>query len=224
MKKQKILKILLILLILGGIVLLFCPFVKTPREPSEEKTVLKLGHEISVEVFEIESQKKDFPKLNVNLTETELKRYETTEELINLEKIIFSELNISLDESWKYYIHFYDEEKANGQINFTYYIGSEIETTKTITIPIENNSVHSVSYAYLDKNVNESNLLEKLTHFKATTIQEKYNLSAGETFLEEKVIYTYNYKNDSLIYTYNLFFKDEMQLINNDIGCEYIIE
>ena len=143
---------------------------------------------------------------------------------MSLEKLIFSELNISLDESWKYYIHFYDEEKANGQINFTYYIGSEIETTKTITIPIENNSVHSVSYAYLDKNVNESNLLEKLTHFKATTIQEKYNLSAGETFLEEKVIYTYNYKNDSLIYTYNLFFKDEMQLINNDIGCEYIIE
>ena len=67
-------------------------------------------------------------------------------------------------------------------------------------------------------------MLEKLTHFKATTIQEKYNLSAGETFLEEKVIYTYNYKNDSLIYTYNLFFKDEMQLVNNDIGCEYIIE
>lgn len=231
MKNYKTLKILLILLVLVGIVFLLSTFIlKVPSKPSkpdvptEEKKVLKLGHEISDDFFEIESQTINLPRLDVNLTETELKSYETIEELKDLEQLIFSELNTSLDKRWKYYIHFYDEEKANGLINFIYYIGNEIQTTKTITIPIENNSVNSVSYVYLDNTVNESDLQKKLTNFKETTTQEKYNLSDGETFLEEKVIYMYNYKNDSLTYTYNLFFKDEMQLINNDIGCEYIIE
>lgn len=120
----------------------FCFFFKSPEfkiqenNSSDSKIILKLGHKVDNNNFEILSQTKEIKRLNIYLKETKLQNYENQKDILPIIESLESEFNILIDQNWKYYIHFYDEEEKNGFIEFTYWIQDEIETTRTILLPI----------------------------------------------------------------------------------------
>lgn len=235
MKKRKnVIIVLLIFLIIITITTIFyrcydykkhSEYYQVKQPEIETKKILKLGHKIAEENFEIKTQQKNMEFSNVILKEIPSQRYKNQLEMLNIVKKLETELNITINNKWKYYVHSYNDENTSGVIGFIYWINDEIETTKSIILPVEKNTINTVFYSYLNNSINEEDLIERLEKFKNSTVQEKYELSESEIFLEEKTVYLFNYQNNSFYYTYNLFFEVKPLLeINNDYGCEYLID
>lgn len=114
---------------------------------------------------------------------------------------IKSEFNIDINSKWKFRIHFYDE-KSTGYIYFKYYINDEIETNKGLMFTISNNKIKEVNYYYLDEEIDESKIIDRVNEFKRNTIQEKPILKSNETIESESTIYLYYCHSNKIVYEY----------------------
>ena len=132
-------------------------------------------------------------------------------------------------QSWSIMVNMYSADDGNGMIRLNYQIKDIIDTNKAILFIIENNVIDRVTFINMDFNIDENELVNLVNDFKNSSIQEKKELTEGEEFLKEDVTYTYRYNTDELIYTYQLFFYQQLgsdpneKIINNEYGTEYVI-
>ncbi len=217
--KNKILSFSSIMLILCVIGLFGCG----------SQSILKLNHRLGVS--------EDY------LTQNQEMIYEDVELVIEIAETDWSPINddaISgvvseitnkypdlLNEQWEYMIHFFDEQKTVGIVQFRYVINGEIVTNKLITCNYENGKINSIAYSNISKTVDEISVAERVSSFRSKYTQEKKKLKDDEEFIKETTIYTYNYNQEKLIYEYNLFYykgQHELRIIDNDTVSEYFID
>ena len=111
-------------------------------------------------------------------------------------------------------------------MSMTYWVDDIIATNRAVTIPIENGNVHTIIYSYLDKHLDEQSLLEKYKQFQDIYEQERVNvLGEGFEIDGESTIFSYNFRTNSLKYTYNIFYRHiATGVIDNSYGTEKVIE
>ena len=208
--------------ILCGILL----FSLTGCNDTNEKKILKLNHTVNLmelEPSELLEEKQE--NLNIgSLPEIERKMYENESYLDFIIEYIKNNFNIDIDDNWEFVIHYYNDEKTDGMIQFTYMIGDEIRTNKNITFGYENKYINYVFYKCLDENVDETDLIERVKKFKNNYTQEKIKLKKDEKFESETTNYSYFYNVDKLVYSYAVFFFYDGGIINNDNGTSYFID
>lgn len=133
------------------------------------------------------------------------------------------ELGVELDERWKVFVHFYDEEETVGMVEFLYTIG-EIDTNKSIIFNLDSGKADTLYFKNLDAQADEQDLLRRVGLFREKYVQEKRTLEKGEAFESEKTSFTYYYNRDRLVYSYFYFFSYGDGVINNDWGTECFID
>lgn len=200
--------------------------VITGCNDSNGKNVLKLNHMVDtleLEPTELLMEKEDNIKIE-NLPEIERKMYENESYLDLIVNYIKNNFNVDIDSRWEFVIHYYNDEKTDGMIQFTYMIDNEIRTNKNITFGYENGYINVIYYKCLDNDVNEDDLIRRVNIFKNNYIQEKIKLKKDEKFLSETTNYSYYYNVDKLVYSYAVFFSYGDGIINNDNGTAYFID
>lgn len=206
------------------------PTEEPTEAPTEGKILLELWQfELDETLSEgTEAETEEFSVLLENLTlpETALKPYETEEFLAPVAAILKTELDLTLDGNWQFYIHYYTQEQDVGILALTYWIDGIIVTNRAVTIPIENGIARTVIYSYLDRTVDEDALLRKYEHFRDTHVQQRDNLLGEDfEFYGDSTLYTYNFRTEQLRYTYNIFYRHiETDIIDNSYGTEVVIE
>lgn len=136
-------------------------------------------------------------------------------------RYIKSEFNININSKWKFRIHFY-HEKSSGFVYFRYCINDEIETDKGFMFTISNNKIKEVNYYYLDEEVDESKIINRVNKFKRNTIQEKPILKNSEIINNENTRYLYYCHNNKIIYEYVMNVTDDS--INNSYVSIYLVD
>ena len=130
---------------------------------------------------------------------------------------------------WNIIVNMFSASDGNGIIKFNYQIKDEIDTNKSILLNVSNNVINKISFINMDFDVDEEKMIKLVNEFKNNTIQEKKEFSKNEEFLSEDTKYIYYYNVDELRYTYQLYFyvkhgdNPEHKVVNNDYGCEYVI-
>ena len=197
---------------------------------AQQKVLLELRQfeldESSYEGMEAETEGISILLENLALPETSLKPYENDPFLSSVAATLESELGLTLDGHWKFYIHYYTPEQDQGTLAMTYWVDGIIATNRAVTIHIENGTAHTAVYSYLDSPLDEEALLEKYEHFINTHEQQRENL-LGEAFeiYAESTLYSYNFRTEQLRYTYNIFYRHiETGIIDNSFGTELVIE
>lgn len=154
--------------------------------------------------------------------------YNNNEELKDIVEIIKNKFNVIIDNSWKYYIHYPSSDLSFGYITFLYYIDNIIATDKYISFNINNGVIDKIDYAYLDKTINENEVLYRYNYFINHYKQEKGFVQDYEeyyTIAGEKTLLNYSYVNNKLCYTYNILYQYKgVDVINNDWGTELYVE
>lgn len=168
-------------------------------------------------------------KIDVNsYVETENVIYNNDSYLDDIVGIIKDKLGVDIDSSWRYFIHYPNEDMSFGYIMFTYYIDDIISTNRVITFYIKNGYIYKITYSYLDTYINENEILYRYNYFINHYKQEKgYVLDYINyyTIDDDKTFYRYNFGNSKITYTYNIFYKmNYLGIINNDWGTELYIE
>ena len=130
---------------------------------------------------------------------------------------------IDMDERWHVLVHFYDEDRTQGFVQFKYTIG-DIQTNKSILFNIDSGKAISVFTGCLDGEADEEDLTNMIKLFEERYEQEKLRLKDGEELVGETAYYTYYYNLGLLQYTYNVFFRYGDGIINNDWGTECYID
>ena len=206
------------------------PTEEPTEAPTEGKILLELQHfdldESIAEGTEAETETASIVLEDLALPETALKPYENEEYLAPVAAVLETELGLTLDSRWQYYIHYYTQEQDVGILAMTYWIDGNIATNRAITVPIENGTATTVIYSYLDRTADEAALLQKYEDFRDTHVQQRDNL-LGEDFeiYGESTLYTYNFRTDALKYTYNIFYRHiDTGIIDNSYGTEVVIE
>ena len=163
---------------------------------------------------------------NLSLPETTLKFYENDDYLAQIAAVLQDELGLLLDGRWKFYIHYYTPEQDVGILSMTYWVDGIIATNRAVTIPIENSTVRTVIYSYLNQSLDEQTLIDKYEQFRDTHEQEWTNILGKDFEIDgESTLYSYNFRTDSLKYTYNIFFRHiETGIIDNSYGTEMVIK
>lgn len=199
------------------------------EEPTQQKTLLELRYfeldEALSEGTEAETESSSVLLEDLTLPETALKPYENEEFLAPVVEALEDELGLALDGNWKFYIHYYTQAQDVGVLAMTYWVGGVIATNRAVTISIEDGTARTVIYSYLDRTVDEDALLRKYENFRDTHVQQRDNV-LGEDFEihGESTLYTYNYRTDSLKYTYNIFYRHiDTGIIDNSYGTEVVI-
>ena len=197
------------------------------------KTLLKIqsGGDTDVDSPDIEYKEIDYNyKIDLNkVVETvPAITYNNNEELKDIVEIIKDKFNITIDNSWKYSIHYPSSDLSFGYITFLYYIDNIIETNKYIYFTINNGVIEKIAYAYLDKKINENEVLYRYNYFinhykqKKGLVQDYVNQYAIES---EDTKYIYNYTNNKLHYTFNIIYKEKNSGFTTiDWGTETYIE
>lgn len=130
---------------------------------------------------------------------------------------------------WNIIVNMFSVSDGNGIIKFNYQIKNEIDTNKSILLNVSNNVINKISFINMDFHADEENIIKLVNEFKNNIIQEKKEFSENEEFLSEETKYIYYYNIDELRYTYQLYFyvnygdNLEHKVVNNDYGCEYVI-
>ena len=154
--------------------------------------------------------------------------YNNNEEIKDIVEIIKDKFNITIDNSWKYYIHYPSSDLSFGYITFSHYIDNIIATNKYISFYINNGVIDKIAYAYLDKSINENEVLYIYNYFINHYKQEKGFVQDYEeyyTIAGEKTLLNYSYVNNKLCYTYNILYQYKgVGAINNDWGTELYVE
>ena len=200
------------------------------EEPTQPKTLLELQYfeldETVSEGTEAETEAVSVLLEDLVLPETELKPYEKESFLAPVAAALETELGLTLDSRWKFYIHYYTQEQNIGVLVLTYWIDGVIATNRAVTVPIENGAAATVIHSYLNSPLDENALLERYANFLRTHVQQKGNV-LGEAFeiYAESTLYSYNFRTDTLMYTYNIFYRHiETGIIDNSHGTELVIE
>ncbi len=157
------------------------------------------------------------------LPEREEAFYKGEKEFDILVQYIRDTLHTTVNDRWKVWVHYYDGEKTVGMVQFVYTVG-EINTNRSIVFNINGNKYDTVYYKCLTETFQESNLTQRVNHFKDRYVQGKRDLQDGESFYEEKTAYTYFIHTDVLVYSYAFFFQYGGGVVNNDWGTECIID
>lgn len=206
------------------------PTVEPTEEPTQRKILLELRQfdlgSTEYEGTEAETELASVLLEDLALPETELKPYENEEFLAPVAAALETELGLTLDGHWQFYIHYYTPEQDVGVLAMTYWIDGIIATNRAVTIPIENGAATTVIYSYLDRTADEEALLDKYEHFRDTYEQQRDNV-LGEDFeiYGEATNYIYNFRTEQLIYSYNIFYRHiETGIIDNSYGTELVIE
>ncbi len=132
-------------------------------------------------------------------------------------------------QNWSIMVNMYSVDDGNGMIRLNYQIKDIIDTNKSILFIIENNVITKVTFINMDFEVDENELINLVNDFNNKSIQEKKEFAKNEEFLKEDVTYLYRYNTDELLYTYQLFFYQQLgndpneKVINNEYGTEYVI-
>lgn len=198
--------------------------------PTQKKILLELQQfdldESSYEGEEAETEEISVLLGNLSLPETTLKFYENDDYLAQIAAVLQDELGLLLDGRWKFYIHYYTPEQDVGILSMTYWVDGIIATNRAVTIPIENSTVRTVIYSYLDQSLDEQTLIDKYEQFRDTHEQERTNILGKDFEIDgESTLYSYNFRTDSLKYTYNIFFRHiETGIIDNSYGTEMVIK
>ena len=206
------------------------PTEEPTEAPTEGKIFLELRQfeldETLSDGTEAETESASVLLEDLALPETALKPYENEEFLAPVAEALEDELGLTLEGNWQFYIHYYTQEQDVGVLALTYWVGGIIATNRAITVPIENGTARTVIYSYLDRTLDEEPLLRKYENFRDTHVQQRDNL-LGEDFeiYGESTLYTYNFRTDSLKYTYNIFYRHiDTGIIDNTYGTEVVIE
>ncbi|MBE6899653.1 MAG: hypothetical protein E7479_03170 [Ruminococcaceae bacterium] len=128
---------------------------------------------------------------------------------------------------WKAAYNFYAVDGTAGMLKINYYIGENIITDKAIIGVIENGVIVRLNYTNIDFDADEDVVRKKAENFLETTTQTKKIFEEDEEFLSEETIFCYEYPSGILKYVYQLYFlegPEGEQVINNDYGCEWIVE
>lgn len=206
------------------------PMKESTQTPTQKKALLELKQfdmdESSYEGEEAETEEAFVLLENLSLPETTLKSYENDDYLSPIAAMLEDELGLLLDGQWKFYIHYYTPEQDIGILSMTYWVDGIIATNRAVTIPIENGTVRTVIYSYLEHALDEQALLDKYEQFRDTYEQERANiLGEGFEISGESTLYSYNFHTNSLKYTYNIFYRHiETGIIDNSYGTEMVIE
>lgn len=154
--------------------------------------------------------------------------YNNNEEIKDIVEIIKDKFNITIDNSWKYYIHYPSSDLSFGYITFSHYIDNIIATNKYISFTINNGVIDKIAYAYLDKSINENEVLYRYNYFINHYKQEKGFVQDYEeyfTIAGEIILLNYSYVDNKLCYTYNILYQYKgTDVINNDWGTELYVE
>lgn len=134
------------------------------------KTLLKFqsGKDTDVDNPDIEYKEIDYNyKINLNKVVETVPAItcNNNKELKDIVEIIKDKFNITIDNSWKYYIHYPSSHLSFGYITFLYYIDNIIETNKCISFNINNGVIDKITFAYLDKKINENEMLYRYNYF-----------------------------------------------------------
>ena len=192
---------------------------------------LQYWEDVNIDIPEIEYKEIDYNyKIDLNkVVETvPAITYNNNEELKDIVEIIKNKFNVIIDNSWKYYIHYPSSDLSFGYITFLYYIDNIIATNKYISFNINNGVIDKIDYAYLDKTINENEVLYRYNYFINHYKQEKGFVQDYEeyyTIAGEKTLLNYSYVNNKLCYTYNILYQYKgVGVINNDWGTELYVE
>ena len=205
------------------------PTEEPTEAPTEGNILLELRHfeldETLSEGTEAETEEKSILLKGLVLPETALKPYETEEFLAPVAAILKTELDLTLDGNWQFYIHYYTQAQDVGVLALIYWIDGVIATNRAVTIPIENGTATTVIYSYLDRTVDEDTLLRKYQNFRDTHVQQRDNVLGEDfEFYGESTLYTYNFRTEQLRYTYNIFYRHiKTDIIDNSYGTEVVI-
>lgn len=199
-------------------------WVKVPTSVVTQELKLKYRDSLDIELESDNPKEKIINLKFSNIPEMKEQKYNNNSELSVFAKYIKDTFNIDLDSKWNVIVHYYDENMTVGMIEFNYMI-EEIKTNKSIIFNLDNGTADIVYYKYLDKEVNEEDLLNRLKLFKDKYTQEKKQFKDDEKLDKERTNYNYYFGVDKLVYSYVVFFSyGEHQLINNDYGTTYIID
>ena len=182
--------------------------------------------ESSYEGEEAETEEISVLLEDLTLPETVLKPYENDDFMVPVAAVLKEELGLILDGRWKFYIHYYTQEQDVGILSVTYWVDGIIVTNRSVTLPIENGTIRTAIYSYLDRSLDEQTLLDKYEQFRDTHEQERTNILGKDFEIDgESTLYSYNFRTDSLKYTYNIFYRHiETGIIDNSYGTEMVIK
>lgn len=127
---------------------------------------------------------------------------------------------------WKAVYNFFAADGTAGMLKINYYIDENIITDKAIIGTIENGVIIRLNYTNMIFETEEEKIREKAKNFLETTTQTKKIFEEGEEFLSEETMFHYYYPLNTLVYVYQLYFlygPEDMKVINNDYGCQYIV-
>ena len=197
------------------------------------KTLLKIqsGGDTDVDSPDIEYKEIDYNyKIDLNkVVETvPAITYNNNKELKDIVENFKDKFNITIDNSWKYYIHYPSSDLSFGYITFSHYIDNIIATNKYISFNINNGIIDKITFAYLNKRINENEVLYRYNYFINHYKQEKGLAQKYENqyaIESEGTKYTYNYTNNKLLYTFNIIYKEKNSGFTTiDWGTETYIE
>ena len=186
--KKIIFPILLLALILCGcnqklqqpVQSIIQPMEESTQAPTQKKILLELQQfnldESSYEGEEAETEETSVLLEDLTLPETALKTYENDDFMVPVAAVLKEELGLILDGRWKFYIHYYTQEQNVGILSVTYWVDGIIATNKSVTLPIENGTIRTAIYSYLDRSLDEQTLLDKYEQFRDTHEQERISL------------------------------------------------
>ena len=221
-------KMLFFLWILSGIVILSgC----TNTHSNVDEPLLELQHFIDIDSAEgIEIQSKT---VSIPYDATKETAWASVLSATSLDDILaviqadYPDINF---ENWEYNVHLIADDGSWGMVRLRYKIGADITTNKVVMYIFSNGYIDEISYTNMGftlTDAEEQEIIRRADNFLRTHTQEKKILEEEERLLEEQTTIAYYYNIDKLVYTYALFFEyrdDELWLINNDYGSEYIIE
>ena len=206
------------------------PMGESTQAPTQKKILLELQQfnldESSYEGEEAETEETSVLLEDLTLPETALKTYENDDFMVPVAAVLKEELGLILDGRWKFYIHYYTQEQNVGILSVTYWVDGIIATNRSVTLPIENGTIRTAIYSYLDRSLDEQTLLDKYEQFRDTHEQERTNILGKDFEIDgESTLYSYNFRTDSLKYTYNIFYRHiETGIIDNSYGTEMVIK
>lgn len=192
-------------------------------ELGENKELLQLQYFPQLSLKQTEPNEEKVDLAYSGLSEIDKQSYTNNPELKVFVDYIEDKFGTKLDKNWNVFLRFFDEDKNEGILEFTYSIG-DIGTDKSINFVLSGGKVDMLFYSHLDESVDAETLQNRVQLFETKYVQEQYQLKDGEKFVDETVYYAYYYDTSDLVYFYVVFFSDEDGIINNSYGTICFID
>lgn len=200
-----------------------------PKQDEKQKILLELPHHIDIQEENEKTLNRKNEVVNIkNLTLESIEKGKLKDYVSKLQPIIdfiknkYPNFDVN---KWNIMCNMYSEH-GDGILKLNYVINDKIETNKSISFTIKENTVILVNFVNLNLNADENKVFEEIKKFESIYEQQKKKFASNEEFISEETYYTYFYNLDKLIYTYQLYFYetiDKEKLINNSYVSEYVV-